>query len=293
MSLACFIGLHPQAPSARSFIMTFSKILCPICLCCYCYFVSPYIPQAIFNSHPLLPFILQFLSESIKQRLPFLLCVQQLFKQNTKSLGNHLRNKDLTVGFWLCSFTQWPLPLLPSLVVGLLTSTSICHTCRALRIKDQVPQVWSSLHSSKIPATIREHPSGWFSPRLLLKRIRLLIWILITPLSPCSQTRPADYRCWCTSKPLGVTIWPSLMVNEQNTEGHQPATTSSKKLPPSSNTGIKISKTEHWQLTKHPQHGIVSAALNCVCGSARTAGYWSGWENVTAFPLIQAHGPVL
>lgn len=56
-------------------------------------------------------------------------------------------------------------------------------------------------------------------------------------------------------------------------KGHQPVTTSTKKLPPSSNSGIKIFKTEHWQMTKHLQHGIISAALNCVCGSAGTAGY--------------------
>lgn len=53
-------------------------------------------PSSSYNQ---LSFILQFLPESLEQRPPFLLRSQQLFKQNTKGLGNELGNKGLTVDF--------------------------------------------------------------------------------------------------------------------------------------------------------------------------------------------------
>lgn len=100
MSLACFMGHHNKPICKILYNDILKKTSSHLFMLLLLLHISIH-SLAIFNSHPLLPFILQFLSESIKQRLPFLLCVQQLFKQNTKSLGNHLRNKDLTIGFWL------------------------------------------------------------------------------------------------------------------------------------------------------------------------------------------------
>lgn len=108
---------------------------------------------------------------------------------------------------------------LPSLVKCLFTSKNIYHTCKVLWIKDQVPQAWSSLYSSKIPS--EKSPVcdliPTIPPKLLLQRLRLPIWIPIPQLSPCSQIRPANSRCWCNSKTLGATVWLSLVVTGQNT----------------------------------------------------------------------------
>lgn len=99
MPLACFIGLHHKSICKILYNDVFKKDFVQFVYAATATSDNLHtLPKPSLVLIPL-PFILQFLSESTEQRLPFLLCFQQLFKQNTKSLGNHLRNKDLTIGF--------------------------------------------------------------------------------------------------------------------------------------------------------------------------------------------------